>query len=127
MKEQVEVRTLKVNRFMVVDEEPCRILSITTSKPGKHGSAKARIDVASIWTGSKKSVVYTVTDKVFVPLIDQRRAQVLSIHGDTVQLMDAENYETFDMKVPEDMQGKIEAGTEIKYFDALGRRMLRDD
>ena len=38
----LEVRELKEGRYMMIDEEPCRILSIQTSKPGKHGEAKAR-------------------------------------------------------------------------------------
>ena len=124
MKEQAEVRTLKVNRYMVVDEEPCKILNITTSKPGKHGSAKARIDVESVFTGSKKSVVYSVTDKIYVPMIDKRKAQVINVQGDQVQLMDTENYETFELPVPEGMT--LEPGSEVAYWDAMGRRMLRE-
>jgi translation elongation factor P/translation initiation factor 5A len=38
---QAEVRELKVGRYMLIDEEPCKILSIDTSKPGKHGEARA--------------------------------------------------------------------------------------
>lgn len=124
MKEQAEVRTLKIGRYMLVDEEPCKILSITTSKPGKHGSSKARIDVASVFTGSKKSVVYSVTDKIYVPMIDKRKAQVLNIQGDQVQLMDSENYETFEMPIPEGMT--LEPGTEVSYWEAMGRRMLME-
>ncbi len=127
MKEQAEVRTLKVGRYMVVDEEPCKIISITTSKPGKHGASKARIDVVSVFTGSKKSVVYTMTDKIFIPIIDKRRAQIISIQGDRVQLMDSTSYEMFDMDIPDEMKGTLEAGTEIMYWDTMGRKMLRSE
>ena len=126
MKEQAEVRTLKVGRYMVVDDEPCKILSITTSKPGKHGSAKARIDVESVFTGSKKSVVYTVTDKIYVPMIEKKRAQVISKQGSVVQLMDSETYDTFEMDVPEGYGGELTPGGEVSYWDAMGRRMLRE-
>ncbi|RLF40421.1 MAG: translation initiation factor IF-5A, partial [Thermoplasmata archaeon] len=44
MKEMAEVRELRVNRYIIIDNEPCKIVSITTSKPGKHGDAKARIE-----------------------------------------------------------------------------------
>ncbi|MBW3583048.1 MAG: translation initiation factor IF-5A [Euryarchaeota archaeon] len=124
MKELAEVRTLKENRYMLVDEEPCRIISITTSKPGKHGSAKARIDAVSIFTGNKRSVVFSVTDKVYVPMIDKRKAQVLSISGDHAQLMDTDTYDTFDMEIPEEFRGTIQAGEEIGYLEAMGRRMI---
>ena len=41
--QEAEVRELKVGRYMLIDEEPCKIMEITMSKPGKHGEAKARI------------------------------------------------------------------------------------
>jgi len=35
-----EIRTLKVGRYIVIDDEPCKLVEYTTSKPGKHGEAK---------------------------------------------------------------------------------------
>ncbi|MBU1913701.1 MAG: translation initiation factor IF-5A, partial [Candidatus Thermoplasmatota archaeon] len=58
--EQVEVRELREGRYVVIDDEPCKISSISTSKPGKHGEAKARIEAIGIFDGNKKSVVYPV-------------------------------------------------------------------
>src|SRR4030042_7148115 len=98
MKELAEVRTLKENRYIIIDEEPCKIMSISTSKPGKHGEAKARIDAVGIFDGQKRSVVHPVKHKVGVPIIDRASAQILALMGsDVVQLMDLETYETFDM------------------------------
>ena len=48
MKELSEIRTLKVNRYIIIDDEPCKIVSISTSKPGKHGEAKARIEAIGV-------------------------------------------------------------------------------
>ena len=97
--EMKEIRELKVGRYVNIDDEPCKILSISTSKPGKHGSAKANIDAASIFTGAKKSLVGPVSTKVQVPLIDKRKAQVLSVQGDEVQIMDLETYENITMAI----------------------------
>jgi translation initiation factor 5A len=44
MKELTEVRMLKEGKYVIIDDEPCTIMSITTSKPGKHGAAKARLE-----------------------------------------------------------------------------------
>lgn len=121
---QAEIRELKVNRYIVVDEEPCRILSIQTSKPGKHGEAKARLEVVGLFDEQKRSIVHPVTHKVRVPMIDKRKAQVLSMHGNAVQLMDLATYETFDLAIPAELQGKLESGQEIMYLEALGRRKL---
>jgi translation initiation factor 5A len=124
MKQLAEVRTLKVNRYMIIDEEPCKILSISTSKPGKHGEAKARIEAVGIFDGQKKSVVHPVKHKVHVPIIDKRNAQILALMGDQVQLMDLETYETFEMPITDEYKGKLEPGKEVLYLVALGRKKI---
>ena len=124
MKQLAEVRQLKVNRYMIIDEEPCKIVSITTSKPGKHGEAKARIEAIGVFDGQKRSVVHPVRHKVQVPVIDKRVAQVVAVMGDQVQLMDMETYETFDMAIPDDLQGQLTAGEEIQYLEALGKKKI---
>ncbi len=121
---QQEVRELKEGRYMLIDEEPCRILSIQTSKPGKHGEAKARIDAVGIFDGSKRSVVFPVKHKVQVPMIGKRQAQVLSLTDAEVQLMDLESYETFSLPLDADLKGQLSPGTEIQYLDAMGKRRI---
>lgn len=122
--EQAEMRELRVGRYVVIDEEPCKIISIQMSKPGKHGEAKARLEAVGIFDGQKRSVVHPVTHKVRVPMIDKRKAQVLSIHENKAQLMDLENYETFELEVPEELRGSLQAGQESMYLETLGRRKL---
>jgi translation initiation factor 5A len=125
MKELAEVRTLRVNRYMIIDGEPCKIMSISTSKPGKHGEAKARIEAIGVFDGQKRSVVHPVKHKVHVPLIDKRSAQVLSIMGrNIVQLMDLETYETFEMPIPDEFKNSLSPGQEILYLQALGKKKI---
>ena len=125
MKELSEVRLLRVNRYVIVDDEPCKIVSISTSKPGKHGESKARIEAIGVFDGQKRSIVHPVKHKVHVPMIDKRTAQVLALIGDSaVQLMDLETYETFEMPIPDEFKGQLEPGKEIQYLGALGRRKI---
>ena len=42
MSKPVDVGELRVGGYMMIEGEPCRIVDIAKSKPGKHGSAKAR-------------------------------------------------------------------------------------
>ncbi|MGI0054650.1 MAG: translation initiation factor IF-5A [Thermoplasmata archaeon] len=121
---QAEVRELKEGRYMIIDEEPCRILSIQTSKPGKHGEAKARIDAIGLFDGSKRSVVFPVKHKVQVPMIGKRTAQVLSLTETEIQLMDLESYATFSLPMQDELKGTLTPGAEVQYLDALGRRMI---
>ena len=124
MKQLAEVRTLRVNRYVIIDDEPCKIVGISTSKPGKHGEAKARIEAIGIFDGQKRSVVHPVKHKVQVPMIDKRTAQILALMGDNVQLMDLETYETFEMPISDEFKGKLEPGKEISYLEALGRKKI---
>ncbi len=121
---QLEVRELKEGRYILIEEEPCRILSIQTSKPGKHGEAKARIDAVGMFDGSKRSVVFPVKHKVQVPVIGKRTAQVLSLTDAEVQLMDLETYETFSLPVDAETKGQLAPGSEVQYIDAMGRRRI---
>jgi len=122
--EQAEVRTLKEGRYMNIEDEPCKILSISTSKPGKHGEAKARIEAMGIFDGNKRSVVYPVKHKVQVPLIDKRNAQVVSLMGAEVQLMDLETYEMFQLPIPDDLKDSLKPGEEIQYIVAMDRKKI---
>ena len=121
---QAEVRELKEGRYMLIDEEPCRILSIQTSKPGKHGEAKARIDAVGIFDGSKRSVVFPVKHKVQVPLIGKKQAQGISSAANEVQLMDLESYETFSLPVEAEYKDSLTPGGEIQYVEAMGNRRI---
>ena len=121
MWEMKEIRELKEGRYVNVDEEPCKIVKITTSKPGKHGSAKANIEALSIFTGAKKSIVGPVSTKVQVPMIDKRKGQVLSINGDEALIMDLETFEQISIPINEDHTEKVEEGCELLYLVAMGR------
>ncbi|WAI01051.1 translation initiation factor IF-5A [Methanogenium organophilum] len=123
-KQQTEIGKLKEGRYVVVDDEPCKILSISTSKPGKHGAAKSRIDVVGIFDGMKRSIVQPVSAKTYVPIVERKSAQVISIAGNTVQFMDVKDYEMFDLDVTDAQLGSIEAGAEIPYIASLGKRKL---
>jgi translation initiation factor 5A len=124
MKEQVEVRELKEGRYVIIDDEPCIIKGISHSKPGKHGSAKARVDAIGIFDNQKRSIVSPVTSKVYVPTVERRTGQVLSIGNTSVQLMDMGTYATVDVPITEDQRSRLEEGKEIPYLSVMGRTKL---
>ncbi len=123
----VTLRELKEGHFIVIDGEPCRIVSISTSKTGKHGAAKARVEGIGILDGQKRSLVAPVDSKVEVPVILKKPAQVIAIMGDTVQLMDLETYETYELPRPskEELEGKeLAEGMEVEVLETMGRRKI---
>ena len=119
---QGEIRQLKVGRYVVVDDEPCKIISISTSKPGKHGAAKARVEVVGMFDGVKRSLVGPVTDRCRIPMIDKRKVQILNIHGDHAQVMDMETYENYELPVSENEKAALQAGAEVLIMDAMGKK-----
>ena len=123
MKELTEVRMLKEGKYVVIDDEPCTIMSITTSKPGKHGAAKARIEGMGVFDSQKRTAVQPVTAKMYVPIIERRSGQVLSVMDDTAQVMDLEDYSTIEIKIPEELQetGRVEPGKEIPFLHYEGK------
>ncbi|MDD5614762.1 MAG: translation initiation factor IF-5A [Candidatus Methanoperedens sp.] len=124
MKDQVEVRSLKEGKYVLIDEEPCVIKSMTHSKTGKHGSAKSRIDAIGIFDGTKRSIIAPVTEKIYVPIVERKNGQVLSVSGDVVQIMDNADYSTLELKIPEDLKGKIVAGKDISYLISMGKMKI---
>ena len=88
MKQQVEVKELKEGKYVIIDDEACVIKSITKSKPGKHGAAKARIEVIGLFDGQKRSYIGSVATKIYVPIVERKSAQIISITGNIAQLMD---------------------------------------
>ena len=122
---RVEIRTLKVGRYVSVEDKAYKILSISKSKPGKHGSAKARIEMEDLFTGQKKSHVGTVTDSIHVPLIEKGSAIITHIEGQEVHAMDNKTYET--LILPKDDEMSLESGKEILWMEALGRYKITRD
>lgn len=118
-----EVRTLKKGRYIIIDDEPCKIVDIATSAPGKHGSAKARIEAIGVFDEKKRSIIKPTGDKIDAPIIDKKSGMVTAIMGDKVQLMDMETYETFEVAKPnpEDIEGTLEESAEVEYLETLGR------
>ncbi|NIO44843.1 MAG: translation initiation factor IF-5A [Candidatus Aenigmarchaeota archaeon] len=118
------IKTLKPGKFCVIDGEPCRVLSVTTSAPGKHGGAKARLEAIGIFDNKRRSVVKPAATEIEVPIVNKRVGQVVAIMGETAQIMDMETYETFESKIPEELKGRIKQGGEIIYWILMGRKML---
>lgn len=119
-----ELGELKEGSFIVIDGEPCRIVEVSRAKTGKHGSAKAHVVAIGLFTGSKKTLVAPVDQRVEVPIIDKRGAQVITISGGAVQLMDLENYETFEAEADPELLNRLAPGVEVEYWNVMGRRKI---
>ena len=122
---RVEIRTLKVGRYVALEDSAYKILSMSKSKPGKHGSAKARLELEDIFTGQKRSHVGTVTDTINIPIIEKGSAIITHIQGNEVHAMDNKTYQTLILPVEESMN--LQSGGEIQWVEAMGRYKISRD
>ena len=126
MSKPADLGSVKVGSYIIINDEPCRIVEYDKSKPGKHGSAKARVVAIGIFDGSKRSIVSPVSAGIEIPIIEKRVGQVISILANSIQLMDMETFETFDATLPNDekLQKKKIEGVEVEYWRVLGKTKI---
>ncbi len=131
MSKPADLGSLKIGSYILLpvsDQptgEPCRISEYDTSKPGKHGSAKARIVGVGVFDNQKRPHVGPVSMQIHVPLIDKRTGQVISMSGDITQIMDSETFETIDVTMIDDeIKGKIENSQNVEYWKVMGRTKI---
>jgi translation initiation factor 5A len=118
----MDLGSLKIGSYIIIDGEPCRIVSYDHSKPGKHGSAKARVAAIGVFDGSRHSMVSPVSANVEVPLINKKSGQIISLAGQTLQIMDLETFEVFETSAVEDeIRDKITQSSEVEYWKVLDR------
>jgi translation initiation factor 5A len=122
--EKGTAKELRVGKYIAIDGIPCKVVDIETSSPGKHGAAKMRITAIGIFDGQKKSIIKPSSSDCDVPIIDKKKAQVVSVSGDNVQLMDSDTYEVYDLPITEEFRGKIAAGQQVEVIEAMGKRGL---
>lgn len=128
MSKPASLSDVKIGSYILIDGEPCRIIEYDKSKPGKHGSAKARVVATGIFDGSKHSLVSPVSAGIEIPMIEKRTGQVISINKEQgiIQLMDMETFETFDSPPSDDKEisNKLIEGVEVEYWKVLGRTKI---
>ena len=131
MSKPSDLGSLKIGSYILLpvsDQptgEPCRIVEYDTSKPGKHGSAKARIVGVGVFDGQKRPHVGPVSMQIHVPLIDKRTAQIISMTDSGIQLMDSETFETIDANLVDDeIKDRIQQGLDVEYWKVMDRTKI---
>ncbi|TSD15136.1 translation initiation factor IF-5A [Haloglomus irregulare] len=121
-REQTEVRELQEGNYVMIEDVPSKITAYSTSKPGKHGSAKARVEGTGVFDSQKRNFTQPVDAKVWVPIVERKQGQVVSTADGEMQVMDLETYDTITMRIPGSEE--ISADDEIEYLEYEGQRKL---
>lgn len=123
---QASANSLRPGSYVIFGGQACVVKNIDTSKTGKHGSSKCRIEAVGVIDGVKRIELYSGQDNVQIPIIEKKNAQVLSVTGSVASVMDTENYETFDLEIPEDQKDKVKEGGQVSYWIVMDKKVLKE-
>ena len=132
---RTEIQKLKSGQYIMVEEEPCIIKSTERSKSGKHGHAKVRVVCVGMFDNNKRSLTIPSGHMVEVPEINKGTAQINFIEDTSINIMDMESYESFDVNWPtdddllkklKDLQvdpGKM-SSSQVEYWQIAGKTLI---
>jgi translation initiation factor 5A len=96
---------------MMIKGKPCKVLSISVSKTGKHGHAKCNFTATDIFTGKKLEDMIPSTHGTSVPIVNKTDWEIIDIgEGDELTLMDEGGNQKTDLNlpsVPEELANEI--------------------
>ncbi|VDL59625.1 unnamed protein product [Hymenolepis diminuta] len=105
---------IKKNCHVIIKGRPCKIVDTSSSKTGKHGSAKVNYVGIDIFSGKRIEECHPSTYTVYAPIIDRTECTVLSI--------DSEGYLDLllpDNKIRKDIHGEDLLPTIQEKYDNL--------
>jgi len=115
----------KVGANIIVDGVACVVKKMDVSKTGKHGHAKVRIEAVGLIDSVKKVFVTPGHDRLEVPLVEKKKAQVLSISENKASVMDLESFETIELDFPEKLAGEVKENANVEYWDIEGTKLIK--
>ena len=123
---KAEAKSMKSGSYFLIDGEPCRVISMEKSKPGKHGSAKENIVAIGFFDNRKRNVIMPADRMVDVPLIDKTSATVIADMGENYSLMDSETFETYEVPKPKDEEiaSKIELNVAVEVWHVMDTKII---
>ena len=123
----VNAHDLRQGSFAIIEGAPCIVKNVDISKTGKHGASKCRIEAIGIIDDKKRITVMPGAERVEVPMIEKKKAQVLSFNKSamTASIMDLESFETLDMPVVPDIADMIKEGSQVEYWDVEGQKIVK--
>ena len=84
----------------MIKGKPCKILSISVSKTGKHGHAKCNFLAVDIFTGKKLEDMIPSTHGTTVPIVNRSDWEIIDIDGEELTLMDEGGNQKTDLNLP---------------------------
>lgn len=104
--------------YLMIDNHPCKIIEMSTSKTGKHGHAKCKFMAKDIFDQTQHEFVQTSTHNVDIPNVSRQEYQLSDIDEEGyVSLLDDNAEMRSDLKLPDN---NIELSDSIRKFYEIG-------
>lgn len=121
----------------MIKGHPCKVVSFSTAKTGKHGAAKAMVTGIDIFSSSKYECTFSTSDNVDAPLVERKEFTLNFIDDEGfMSLMNESGDMKEDLKLPEEEWLKdvvdkcraiLEAGEKeclVSVISAMGKEKL---
>ena len=108
----MQCSALRKNGMVLINNRPCKIVDMSTSKTGKHGHAKVHLVGVDIFTGRKYEDLCPSTHNMYVPIVNRQEAQLIDIDDGFLNLLVGDKTKD-DVRLPEGELGeKLQADFE---------------
>ena len=97
----MEAGQIRKGGYICIKNRPCKVVSVSTSKTGKHGHAKCNFVATDIFTGKKLEDIVPSTHGTTVPNVFRTEYTLLDISDeDYLSLMDESGEAREDLQMP---------------------------
>ena len=101
--EKIQAGCLKNGSLVMIKGHPCKVVSFSTAKTGKHGAAKAMVTGIDIFSSNKFECTFSTSDNVDTPVVNRKEYTLINIDDEGfMSLMDDNGTMKGDLKLPED-------------------------
>jgi len=98
----IEAGQIKKGGLIMIKDQPCKVSNVSTSKTGKHGSAKCNFVANNIFNNKKLEEMLGSTHATSMPVVTRKEYTLMDINEEGyVTLLDDDGETREDIKLPD--------------------------
>lgn len=117
--------TIRKNGYLVINNRPCKVVDVSTSKTGKHGHAKCHFVAIDIFTGKKYEDLTPSSHNCDVPNVSRAEYTLIDINDEGyLSLMEESGATRDDLRLPTGTDEADKLAELIKAEFAEGKEIV---
>lgn len=113
----IHLNDLKKGSYILHRGEPYEIIELGIVVTGTHSHTKSKATVKGVFSGSTEVLVKSHHETVEELEIRKKKATVISVTPQIVQIMDSMSYVTLEADLDSSEKGDYDEGDEITYIE----------